>query len=39
MFSQVIDQFEAARKAQFERTTKSKTRLEAALTPTAVRHG
>ena len=33
VFSQVIDQFEAARKAQSERTTKSKTRLEAALTP------
>lgn len=33
VFSQVIDKFEAARKATTERTTKSKTRLEAALTP------
>lgn len=33
VFSQVIDKFEAARRAATERTTKSKTRLEAALTP------
>lgn len=33
VFSQIIDQFESARMAATERTTKSRTRLEAALTP------
>lgn len=33
VFSQVIDKYEAARRAATERTTKSKTRLEAAMTP------